>query len=349
MSNRETGQQPAWPGPAAGWPPGFPRVPGDAWTGKPVDEAALKYEAHGSNSFSRCWDPVIAQALAVMTGPTVVMDYSCGTGLLTDRLLAGTEDSVLLLNVDVSPRYLRVILEKFEDEPRVAMRLLQRVPGTNDRFQSVDEVIGTELTDRGIDLLISTNAIHLYADLSETLETWHKVLKPGGIALVSTGDMTNPDRKAGDWRLHDAVEAVNDIASEMVRTEPLFEKYREKLESDEVMKGYAALRAHAYPEVGTVDKYLRALAGAGLKPLHYFEQLVNVYPDDLVDSLSPYHEVVLGWIGGTRKVEGASPAPGAVRDRLFLLRYCIDKLYAKRDHYQCHFSYFTCRKETTPR
>lgn len=327
-----------------GWGTGVVRIPDEDWTRSPVDEAALKYDRHGGNVFGSTWEPTVAQALSVFDTGNLLIDYSCGTGQFTERLLRSCTGRARVLNTDVSPRYLRLAAERFRHDDRVALRLLRK---SNDAlgFQSVDEVANDVIPNFSADVLTSTNAIHLYTGLPETLESWHRVIRPGGLVLISTGDMSNPNRSLSDWRLHDTVSTVNEIALNAVRTDSRFEQYRDKVEDEDLLKAYASLQDYVYPAIKPVDLYLDSLSDAGLKPLHYFEVPVNITAENLIDALSPYHEIILGWVGGSRKVEGRSPTKRALKDRLLLIRHCAEKLYDARDHFQCAWTYITCKSQ----
>ena len=45
------------------------------------------------------------------------------------------------------------------------------------------------------------------------------------------------------------------------------------------------------------------------------------------DFLSAYHEGVLGWVGGSERIEGVPPTEEAVADRLRLLRESVDRVF----------------------
>lgn len=325
------------------WPAGFERIPKEDWTKRPIDKLTLKYENAGTNGFCRNWDPAIAQVLTNLDENKILVDYSSGTGLFTQHLLDGIDYPTRILNVDISPRYLRVAADKFRDDERVALRLLKRID-KGDRVQSIDEVMGDTLLNRGVDMLTSTNAIHLYPNVSETLESWHRVLRPNGLVLVTSGDIDNPRRVRKDWRLHDTIARVNEIAQEVVESEPLFEEYRETLENREVMNAYTLLRQSVYPPSKPLDLYIDLLSDAGFKPLHYFEQVIDVSVNEMSDALLPYHDVILGWVGGSEKVEGWSPSNSALRDRIFLIKLSVKELYGTQHYLRCPWTYITCKR-----
>ena len=63
-----------------------------------------------------------------------------------------------------------------------------------------------------------------------------------------------------------------------------------------------------------LDFYLETLEPGGLK----VESVRGEHRgrvDDWYELLRTYHDAVLGWVGGTEKIDGAPPSPEAVADR----------------------------------
>ena len=106
------------------WPEDFARIPDEEWTRRPVDEFGLNYNDVGNHGWYKNLEPTIAQVLAALAPGDLLVDYSSGTGILTRRLLSRLDNSVGIINVDASPKFLRVALESFRDDERVAFRLL---------------------------------------------------------------------------------------------------------------------------------------------------------------------------------------------------------------------------------
>lgn len=326
-----------------GWPTGIVRIPGEDWTRDAIDESALRYDKHENNVFGATWDPVIAQVLSVLNENTIMVDYSCGTGQFTERILRHFNGSIRILNVDVSPRYMRIAVDRFRDDRRVALRLLGK-DRNGGKLERLDTVAKEIIEEPGVDVLTATNAIHLYPDLQATLESWYRVLRPGGLVIFTTGDMISSSGASSSWSLHDAVGTVNDLAKEVIEKEPMFKKYLTKIGDSDILEKYSALRKRVYPSPKSIDLYLKLLSDVGIPAQYHFERTINVSIEDMIDALAPYHDIVLGWVGGSKKVEGYSPTPESVHDRLFLIRYCVEKLYASREYYQFGWKYFTCKK-----
>ena len=150
------------------WPAGWERIPAETWTTEPVDAFGASYDNVAQHSWYRNLDPTVEELAHLLADEEILVDYSGGTGILVDRMklrLFGTQVGTII--VDSSPKFLRVAMEKFGEDDRVALRLLRYVPDEK-RLQRLDEVLGDALLDRGVDVIVSTNAVHLYPDLADT-------------------------------------------------------------------------------------------------------------------------------------------------------------------------------------
>ncbi|MGH3200580.1 MAG: class I SAM-dependent methyltransferase [Streptosporangiaceae bacterium] len=281
--------------------------------------------------------------LAALEPGDLLVDYSSGTGILTRRLLERISYAVGILNVDASPKFLRVALESFAGDERVAFRLLRWLRADK-RLQSLDEVAGPDLLDRGADAITSTNAIHLYYDLDETLASWARLLRPGGLAFVCSGNMRNPHGRPGEWIIDETVASVNEIAAGIVRAEPAFAAYRQTLEDADLMGRHSRLREKVFVPVRPLEFYQQAFGDAGFSVLHVFEETIFARVEEWYRLLCTYHDGVLSWVGGSEKVEGTPPSAEAVRQRLFLIRYSLEKLFPGQDSFPCTWTYLTCRR-----
>src|SRR5207237_1310821 len=175
--------------PGVRWPAGFERVPDEDWTRQPLDTFGLQYDTVEQHGWYRNLDPTVEDLARHLDEGQILVDYSGGTGILLDRLLLRVFDrQVGMLIADSSPKFLRVGLDKFRDDERVAVRLLRWLQEDR-RLELLHEALGPELSTRGVDAIASTNAIHLYLELPQTLASWARVLRPGGRAFVQSGNI----------------------------------------------------------------------------------------------------------------------------------------------------------------
>src|SRR5262249_56409330 len=166
------------------WPAGFERVPDEDWTRQPVDTFGLRYDTVENHGWYKNLDPTVEDLARHLTDGQLLIDYSGGTGILLDRLKLRIFDrQVGMLIADSSPKFLRVALDKFGEDERVALRLL-RWRKEDRRLDWLDEAVGSALATRGADAIASTHAIHLYLHLQDTLPPWARVLQPRRPALL---------------------------------------------------------------------------------------------------------------------------------------------------------------------
>ena len=324
------------------WPPGWDRVPDEDWVSEPVDAFGASYDNVAQHGWYRNLDPTVDELAHLLADGEILIDYSGGTGILVDRLklrMFGTQAGAVI--VDSSPKFLRVALEKFGDDAHVGLRLLRYVKDEG-RLQHLDEVLGAELVDRRVDAIVSTNAVHLYPDLPDTVASWLRVLRPGGHVLVNSGNIRNPRARRNEWILDETVWVVGDLAEGLVRTEPAYAAYRSDLDDTERMAAHAAFRDKVFQIPRPLEFYLETFELAGLKVESVREASIEARVHEWYEFLTTYSDAVLGWVGGTEKVDGAPATEQAVADRLRLIRHAMDVLFHGRPTFQACWTYITC-------
>jgi len=326
------------------WPEGFVPVPEDEWTTQEIDATALAYDHVDEHGWYSNLDPSVEEIAAFLRDGDILMDYSGGTGILLDRLrLRIFERPVGWLLVDASAKFLRMALEKYRDDPHVAVRLLRFIKEEK-RLQTLDEVIGHELRERGVDAIAAVNAIHLYPDLDEVAEGWVSALRPGGRLFVNSGNLRNPRAKGGEWILDETVWVINDLAEGLVRSRPEYEQYRPVLDDVERMEAHAAQRDRVFLKPRPLEYYTDALTRAGLTVIDVREKTIVADVQEWFELMTAYHDAVLGWVGGSKKLDGAPPTPEAVEDRLALMRHAIETIFSGRTQFNACWTYITAEK-----
>ena len=324
------------------WPPGWDRVPDETWTQEPVDDFGTAYDNVDRHGWYRNLDPTVEELAHLLSDGDIMIDYSGGTGILLDRLKLRMFDSqVGAIIVDSSPKFLRVAVEKFRDDPKVGFRLLRFLKDEK-RLERLEDVLGPEMLGRGVDLIASTNAVHLYPDLPDTVASWLRALRPDGHVLINSGNIRNPRARRSEWILDETVWVVGEIAEGLVRTDPAYAQYAADLDNPERMKAHAAYRDKVFLLPRPLDFYLETLELGGLKVESVREASVQAGVQDWYEFLCAYNDAVLGWVGGTDKVDGAKPSEQAVADRLALMRHAMDVLFHGRPTFQACWTYITC-------
>ena len=328
------------------WPPGVGRVPDEEWTKAEVHEAGVAYDNVDAHGWYSNLNRLVDDLAAHLRDGDLLMDYSGGTGILLDRLRLRIFDrQVGVLIVDAGAKFLRVAHDKYQDDPLVALRLLRFIR-EEQRLQTLDEVLEPALLERRVDAIAVANAIHLYPNLAEVAEVWDRVLRPGGKVFVCTGNLRNPRAAPGEWILDETVWVINDIAEGLVRGDPRYAQYRPVLDDTARMAAHASTRDRVFLKPRTLAEYTQALGAAGLTVVDVREETIVADVTEWFEFLAAYHDAVLGWVGGTRKLDGADPAPEAVQDRLAIMRAAMDTIFGGRRTFNACWTYLTLEKPT---
>jgi SAM-dependent methyltransferase len=321
------------------WPTGFARIPDEEWTRHDVDSFGLAYDTVEHHGWYRNLDPTVEDLTRSLRDGDLLVDYSGGTGILLDRLkLRMFDRRVGMLIVDSSAKFLRVALEKFRDDPLVGMRLLRYLKDEK-RLLLLDEVLGPEVVARGVDAIVSTNAIHLYYDLPDTLASWVRTLRPGGSVFINSGNIRNPRARPNEWILDETVWVIDEVAEGLVRTDARYAAYRDSLDDEERIAAHRAHRDRVFITPRPLQYYLETLEAASLQVKDVHEETIEASVDDWFELMSTYHDAVLGWVGGTEKVDGRMPTDQAVEDRLALIRHSMDILFGGRKDFRACWTY----------
>jgi ubiquinone/menaquinone biosynthesis C-methylase UbiE len=324
------------------WPAGFERIPNEEWTTAPLDPLGQRYASMATHRWYSNLDLTREQLKQAMKPGQILVDYSGGTGILTSKLVNDLP-GVGIVIVDASPRFLRVALEQFRDDPRVAFRLLHPVDGDKRRLQGLDEAIGPVLRERGVDGLVSTNAVHLYSDLTETFRAWWRVLRPDAQVFVQSGDIRNPEGRPGEWLISEVVERVREVAKDIALEDDSYTQYRAVLRDTARMEQYETLWRKVFLPLRPVAAYRSALAQAGFRVGDTITRSVDVGVLEWFEATSVYPDL-LAWVGGSPRVDGRKPTPAEVQDQLRLLKQSFVETFPNRDVYQSTWTYLSAAR-----
>ena len=286
-------------------------VPTRSWARAPTEELALEEVRAPSRTLPHGW-----QSQPRRTGGAC----SCGgarAGRTSPRLLGRDRDPARApargggrarprepARRTWSPKFLRLALEKLGGERgRVPADQFLRA---EKRLQLLEEILPPSVVGR-FDAIASTNAVHLYYDLGDTLRSWLGALRPGGRAFVQSGNILNPDAPpALDHRRHRRADrsgrprAGPRAATPTGRSAP-----RSTTRADGGVRGAAREVLPAGAAAGLLPR--RAARAPASRSPRWRAGRSRPRSTDWYEFLAAYHEGVLGWAGGSRRVDGADP------------------------------------------
>jgi SAM-dependent methyltransferase len=324
------------------WPDSFERVPEAPWVDQSVEALALNYDTVENHGWYSNLDYTVEQVGEYARKGDILIDYSGGTGILGKRLLdrIGPKKAGIVI-VDSSPKFLRLALEKFKDEPRMGFRRIRFLKEER-RLERVDEVLGSALLDRGVDGIISTNAVHLYFDLAETVRAWKAALRSSGRVFVQSGNIRNPEMPDDEWIIDETVDVIHARAMDIVREDDRYAQYRDALGDAGHMSAHDDLRKKYFLPVRSLEHYLEIFRAEGFDVTSVRRRRIPARVEEWYEFLSVYHEGVLGWVGGAEKITGSTAEDEVVEDRLKLMRMAMDRVFNEAFEFGASWTYITC-------
>jgi hypothetical protein len=157
--------------------------------------------------------------------------------------------------------------------------------------------------------------------------------------FVQSGNIRNPEARPNDWILDETVWAIHEVATGLVRNDSRYAAYRPLLDDEIRMRAHLAHRDRVFLPVRPLDYYVGCLTGAGFDVETVTARTIEARVDDWFQFLSAYHEAVLGWVGGSVRVDGKAPRDDAVHDRLALIRHAMETLFGGRPAFRCCWTY----------
>ena len=321
------------------WPRDFGRIRDEEWKKLPIEELAQKYDSVEQHGWYDNLNPTIDRIASSVAEGERLVDYSGGTGILLERLLSrlGSKRVVAVIAAS-SPKFLRLAYEKFKDDERVAFRRLHYLRSEK-RLERLDEVIEPTLLKHGFDVLVSTNAIHLYYDLEETLASWRRSLRKRGRVYIQSGNISNPSAPESAWIIDETVHHIDRIARELVHRLPEFGDAARFTKDESYLSAHDELRNKYFLPPRPLRVYTDLLEKTGL---HVTNTSCRVFPALVSDwhrFLSVYHEGVLGWVGGSFKVTGESADEAWVEMRKALIAAALNELFEGRTKFNAAWTY----------
>ena len=73
-------------------------------------------------------------------------------------------------------------------------------------------------------------------------------------------------------------------------------------------------------------------------------RVIEARVSDWYEFLSAYHDGVLGWAGGTEKIDGQAPDDATVALRLQLIEESLERLFEHQPTFRACWTYLTCTR-----
>lgn len=301
-----------------------------------ITEFALGYDSVKNHSWYDNLNYLMNVSKELFTDNSLIMDYSCGTGIYSERLNF-YECNPNIIMMDASLKYLRLSYEKFKNNPKYFFRLLDLKKGIEESL--VDNLEGK------LDGIVSTNAIHLYPTIDETIKSWNALLKKGGKLLINSGNIDNPKMKTPTSFLIDqTVNQIFNLSIDIVKNNNAYTQYRSKISDNVYFEKYIQLKDRYFLPIRNIDYYTDSLYKNGfiIKEIKTIDIKANV--KEWFDFLNVYDEGILGWIGGVQKVTGEIANLTDIQNRLDIMEEALNVIFNNQKDFNASWNYIICEK-----
>jgi hypothetical protein len=116
------------------------------------------------------------------------------------------------------------------------------------------------------------------------------------------------------------------------------------LDNTERMNAHAQQRDRVFLKPRPLEFYTTALSSAGLTVTDVREKTIVADVHEWFELMTAYHESVLGWVGGTKKLDGEASNSEALQDRLTIMRRAMETIFAGRQTFNACWTYITCER-----
>jgi ubiquinone/menaquinone biosynthesis C-methylase UbiE len=314
----------------------------DSFLKSDVTEFALGYDMVKNHTWYDNLNYLVDLSKEYFNEDDFIMDYSCGTGIFPERLLKSTVSCPRILMMDSSPKYLKLSYDKFGENYKFYFRLMKYLKEES-RLQTIDESMGDTYKEL-LDGIICTNAIHLYPTISDTMKSWSDILVKGGKLLINSGNILNPSMDVESKLIDQTVEDISKISFDIVKSEPKYSKYLDLIDNFEYINKHNELRKKYFLPIRPIDFYTDELVKNGFKITEVKTINIDAKVDEWFDFLKVYHEGVIGWVGGSKKITGIEPTEQEINERIEIIRLSLNKMFNGQNNFKACWNYIICEK-----
>ena len=262
----------------------------------------------------QCLDELIDSVKKDIKDNDIVVDFGSGTGTSAARILEKLKANIRLWLVDNSPAWLSKAYEFLSSRANVSFFMLEK---KNDGYATLSETVG----EGNVDHVLSANTVHLIPDLRETFRGISDSLKSKGTFVFNTGNVLREEREKGILLLDSTVHRVHDIAIDIIRKNPDFQKYSENL--DKNVQACTPARKFIFPDPKPIQDYITALKEAGFGGINTYYKCFRLKYSDWMNFL----RIKRLQAGILPEVGGKDPTPKEEKDRDALIIMSAKKLF----------------------
>ena len=307
-----------------------------------VTEFALGYDKVKNHTWYDNLNYLVDLSKEYFNEDNFIMDYSCGTGIFCERLLKSTINYPNILMMDSSPKYLKLSYDKFGGNDKFYFRVINYLKDEK-RLQTLPESLGENCNEL-LNGIVCSNAIHLYPTIDETIKSWNDLLVKGGKLLINSGNIHNSLMGEETKLIDQTVNEISNLSYDIVKNTPKYQKYFDLINDIDYINKHNTLRDKYFLPIRPIDFYTDELIKNGFKIIEVKTINIDARVDEWFDFLKVYHEGIIGWIGGSKKITGIEPSEEEINDRVEIIKLALTKMFNNQNDFKACWNYIICEK-----
>jgi hypothetical protein len=140
------------------------------------------------------------------------------------------------------------------------------------------------------------------------------------------------------------VNEISKLSFDIVKENPKYFKYINLMEDFEYINKHNVLRDKYFLPIRPINFYTDELIKNGFKIVEVKTIDVNAKVDEWFDFLKVYHEGIIGWIGGSKKITGIEPSEDEVNDRVEIIKLALTEMFNNQNDFKACWNYIICEK-----
>ena len=307
-----------------------------------VTEFALGYDKVKNHTWYDNLNYLVSLSKEYFNEDDFIMDYSCGTGIFCERFLKSSVNIPRILMVDSSPKYLKLSYDKFGRNYKFYFRVINYLKDEK-RLQTLPESLGENCNEL-LNGIVCSNAIHLYPTIGETIKSWNDLLVKGGKLLINSGNIHNSLMGEETKLIDQTVNEISNLSYDIVKNTPKYQKYFDLINDIDYINKHNTLRDKYFLPIRPIDFYTDELIKNGFKIIEVKTINIDARVDEWFDFLKVYHEGIIGWIGGSKKITGIEPSEEEINDRVEIIKLALTKMFNNQNDFKACWNYIICEK-----
>jgi SAM-dependent methyltransferase len=244
--------------------------------------------------------------------------------------------------VDSSPKYLKLSYDKFGRNYKFYFRVINYLKDEK-RLQTLPESLGENCNEL-LNGIVCSNAIHLYPTIDETIKSWNDLLVKGGKLLINSGNIHNSLMGEETKLIDQTVNEISNLSYDIVKNTPKYQKYFDLINDIDYINKHNTLRDKYFLPIRPIDFYTDELIKNGFKIIEVKTINIDARVDEWFDFLKVYHEGIIGWIGGSKKITGIEPSEEEINDRVEIIKLALTKMFNNQNDFKACWNYIICEK-----